>query len=184
MARRSGRDRWKAETPAYLPFRTADEHDKLWASKILMRFTREQIRAAVDAGRLSDPRAAEYITETLVARQRIAARHWFSRKSPLERFTPANGGHALCFDDLMLTYRLAPVAGATRYRWPRTTAAAGRSARGASCTPTRAAARAPRWRSPRIATPTRSSASTRAGASPPAPSTSTSRGTRPRARRA
>ncbi len=36
---------WKAETPAYVPFRVADDHDKLWATKILMRFTREQIRA-------------------------------------------------------------------------------------------------------------------------------------------
>jgi hypothetical protein len=108
-------DIWKAETPQYLPFRTSDDHDKLWASKILMRFTREQIRAAVEAGRLSDPRSTEYMTETLIARQRLAARHWFSRKSPLDGFTPANGGHSLCFDDLLLTYQLAPVASATRY---------------------------------------------------------------------
>ena len=108
-------DAWKAETPAYLPVRTADDHDKLWASKILMRFTREQIRAAVEAGRLSDPRATDYITETLVTRQRITARHWFSRKSPLDRFAPAEAGRALCFDDLMLAYRLAPPSMGTRY---------------------------------------------------------------------
>jgi hypothetical protein len=107
--------RWKAETPTYLPFRVTDDHDKLWASKILMRFTREQIRAAALAARLSDPRSTDYIVETLVVRQRLAARHWFSRKSPLDHFTPANGGRALCFDDLLLTYRLEPVAGATRY---------------------------------------------------------------------
>lgn len=108
-------DRWKAETPAYLPFRTADEHDKLWAAKILMRFTREHIRAAVDAARLSDPRSADYLVETLITRQRIAARHWFSQKPPLDRFTPANGGRALCFDDLLLTYKLAAPGVQTRY---------------------------------------------------------------------
>jgi hypothetical protein len=106
---------WKAETPQYLPFRVADDHDKLWASKILMRFTREQLRAAVESARLSDPRATDYLTETLVTRQRIAARHWFSQKPPLDHFEPAASGRALCFDDLLLTYRLAPVAGATRY---------------------------------------------------------------------
>jgi len=105
---------WRPDTPAYLPFRTADAHDKLWGSKILIRFTREQIRAAVDAGRLSDPRTADYVTDTLVARQRATARHWFWRVSPLDRFELARGGW-LCFDDLMIAHGLAPVAGATRY---------------------------------------------------------------------
>ena len=105
---------WKAETPAYLPFRTANDIDRLWAARILMRFTRAQIQAAVEAGRLSDPRAAEYITDALVARQRATARHWFSRAAPLDRFAP-EGARGLCFDDLMIVHQLAPVAGATRY---------------------------------------------------------------------
>ena len=106
---------WKAATPAYLPFRVADDQDKLWAAKILMRFTREQIRAVVETARLSDPRAVDYLVETLVARQRIAARHWFSRLPPLDRFAPGDDGQALCFDDLMLSYRLAPASVDTRY---------------------------------------------------------------------
>jgi hypothetical protein len=107
---------WKPDTPAYLPFRVADEHDKLWASRILIRFTRAQIRAAVDAARFSDPRAAEYVTETLIERQRATARHWFWRKSPLAGFEIVGGGGGeLCFEDLMIVHRLAPVAGPTRY---------------------------------------------------------------------
>ena len=106
---------WKPETPAYVPFRTSDDHDKLWAAKILIRFTRPQLRAAVLAARLTDPRATDFLVETLVTRQRLAARHWFSRKPPLDGFTPANGGRSLCFDDLLLTYRLAPVSRITRY---------------------------------------------------------------------
>jgi hypothetical protein len=105
---------WKPTSPAYLPFRTADHLDKFWAAKILIRFTREQLRAAVEAGRLSDPRAADYLIDTLVARQRATARHWFWRVSPLDRFELAPGGW-LCFDDLMIAHRLAPVAGTTRY---------------------------------------------------------------------
>ena len=107
---------WKAETPAYVPFRVADDHDKLWATKILMRFTRDQIRAAVEAGRLSDPRATDFITETLLVRQRLTGQHWLSRKSPLDRFAPDASGRALCFDDLLLAYRLAAPSVITRYR--------------------------------------------------------------------
>jgi len=106
---------WKPNSPAYLPFRTADDHDKLWAARILIRFTREQIRAAVDTARLSDPRAAEYLVDTIVARQRATARYWFWRKSPLDGFAIEGDARALCFDDLMLAYGLAPVAATTRY---------------------------------------------------------------------
>jgi hypothetical protein len=104
---------WKPYTPAYLPFRTADAYDKLWAAKIIMRFTREQLRAAASAARYSDPRATDYVVETLIARQRATARHWSWRVSPLDRFELAQG--RLCFDDLMLVHRLALVVGATRY---------------------------------------------------------------------
>jgi hypothetical protein len=106
--------RWKPNSPSYVPFRTADDVDKLWAAKILIRFTREQLRAAVETARYSDPRAAAYILDGLVARQRATARHWFWRTPPLDRFEVAPGG-ALCFDDLMILHRLAPVAASTRY---------------------------------------------------------------------
>jgi hypothetical protein len=106
---------WKAETPAYVPFRTSDDLDKLWAAKILIRFTRAQIAAVVETARLSDPRAAAFLTDALVARQRATARHWFSRVPPLDRFAVAGGAGALCFTDLLLAYELAPAWGSTRY---------------------------------------------------------------------
>jgi hypothetical protein len=96
---------WKPDSPAYVPFLTADRIDKLWGSKILMRFTREQIRAVVETARLSDPKAVDYITDTLVARQRATARYWFERTSPLDHF--AVGPTGMCFDDLALVYDLA-----------------------------------------------------------------------------
>jgi hypothetical protein len=99
---------WKPLYNGYLPFHTADRIDKLWGAKILIKYTREQLRAAVDAGRLSDPRAVEYMVDTLVARQRATARYWFQRTSPLDRFEVRDG--ALCFDDLMRTHRLSPAA--------------------------------------------------------------------------
>jgi hypothetical protein len=106
--------KWRPETPAYIPFRTADKYDNFWAAKIIMRFTPEQIRAAVEMGRFTDPKATDYVVETLVERQRHTARYWFWRVSPLDRFDVSEDT-GMCFDDLMLTYKLADVAGDTRY---------------------------------------------------------------------
>jgi hypothetical protein len=105
--------RWRPMTPAYVPFRTADRFDAFWGSKLLMRFTREQIHAVVETGRLTDPRAVEYLTDTLVARQRLTARHWFREVNPLDRFEVA--GDTLCFDDLTLLYGLEDAVATTRY---------------------------------------------------------------------
>jgi hypothetical protein len=105
---------WKPETPAYVPFRTADRFDRFWAAKTLIRFTRAQLRAAVDTGRLSDPKAADYLVDTLVARQRATARYWFWRVNPLDGFTA--DATEVCFDDLLLTHKLGAVTDRTRYR--------------------------------------------------------------------
>jgi len=102
---------WKPDLP-YMPFDEADRFDMFWGAKLMARFTREQIRAAVDAAKLSDPRAAAYLTDTLVARQQATTRYWFARVNPLDRFAVA--AHALCFDDLAIVAGLAPSA-ATRY---------------------------------------------------------------------
>lgn len=102
---------WKPDYPSYLPFLTADRFDKFWAAKILVRFTREQIHAIVETGKLSDPAATEYITDTLVARQRQIAAHWFARVNPLDRFTVATD--RLCFDDLSVRYGFTPAAQTT-----------------------------------------------------------------------
>ena len=108
---------WESLSPAYVPFLTADRFDKFWAAKILIRFTREQIRAIVETGRLSDPRSVDYLTDTLVARQRATARYWFERVNPLDHFTvDASKITSLCFDDLALRYQLGGSPAATHYR--------------------------------------------------------------------
>ncbi|MEO8701898.1 MAG: hypothetical protein ABI867_17770 [Kofleriaceae bacterium] len=102
---------WSPNTASYYPFLLTDRIDGFWGAKLVMRFTREQIRAAVDMGRLTDPRAAEFITDALVERQKKTGRYYFSQVAPLDGF--AIEGSQLCFDDLMLTNRLAPVLGTT-----------------------------------------------------------------------
>ncbi len=111
---------WKPNSPQYVPFLESDRFDNFWAAKILVRFTRAQLRAAVEQGRYSDPRAVDTITEVLVERQRKTARHWFDRVAPLDRFTVESAGAAgqrLCFEDLALRHRLAASPpDLTRYR--------------------------------------------------------------------
>ena len=104
---------WRTNSP-YWPFDDADQYDGFWGAKLAMRFTRAHIEAAVDEAKLSDPRAARYMVDTLVARQRKVAQHWFAKVSPLDHFTvtPANTGTVtLCFDDLALMYGIERVPG-------------------------------------------------------------------------
>lgn len=94
---------WKAHTPAYRPIYTADRFDKFWASKILMRFRREHIEAAVEAARMSDPRAVRWLVDAIIARQRKTARHWFARVNPLDEFVVGDA-RELCFKDLAIAH--------------------------------------------------------------------------------
>ena len=102
------------------PFEQADDRDRFWGAKLMMRLRPEHIRAAVEAARYSSPEATRYMIDTLIARQRITARHWFRRANPLDRFAARRTGDGLelCFDDLARTYRLESrsLLRATRYR--------------------------------------------------------------------
>ena len=103
---------WKPLTPMYAPVRLADRFDKFWGAKLIMKLTRAHVRAAVDAAKLSDPRAAAWLVDALVARQRKTARYWFQRVNPLD--AAAIAGDRLCFTDLSIEYGFAPAKN-TRY---------------------------------------------------------------------
>ena len=66
---------WRPDypNPAY-DERTAE--DARWGAKIVAAFSDEHIRAAVEQGRYSDPRATEYLTRVLIQRRDRIARHW------------------------------------------------------------------------------------------------------------
>ncbi len=103
---------WVPDYPVYVPLLLADRFDEFWASRILIRFTRPQLHALVETGQLTDPHAVEYVTDTLVTRQRATAAYWFARVNPLDRFAAYRD--RLCFDDLAIAYRFA-AADTTRY---------------------------------------------------------------------
>jgi hypothetical protein len=95
---------WREEAP-WTPFQRRDRYDGFWGAKIVAAFTPAMIRAAVEAGRYSDPRATEYLWATLVARRAKLIAYWFGQVTPLDRF--AVDGERLCFTDLALTHGLS-----------------------------------------------------------------------------
>lgn len=96
----------------YAPLRFLDDRDIFWAGKLIARFSRDQLRAALEQGRYEDPRAIDYLLDVLVARQWITVRWALTRSvAPLDRFTLDDRG--LCFTDLLVAYKLEPGARAT-----------------------------------------------------------------------
>jgi hypothetical protein len=96
--------RWREAYP-YFPFFETDEADSYWAAKIVMRFERRQIEAAVAAGQLSQPEAAKYLVDTLVARQRKIGLAYLETVTPIDELTIRDG--ALCGVDLGVRFKLA-----------------------------------------------------------------------------
>ncbi len=103
---------WRPDLP-YPPFDAMDRFDGYWGAKIVARFTREQIQAAVEAGRFSDPRAVEYITSMLIARQRKTAAYWYHQVNPIDRFSIVED--QLCFDDLAIVQHYVENGVPTQY---------------------------------------------------------------------
>ena len=90
--------------------------DAYWGAKILMAFTDEDIRAAVEMGRYANPAATDELTRLLAERRDMIGRYWFARVNPLDRFE-VNGG-ALGFADLAIEGGLADAA-TTSYSFQR-----------------------------------------------------------------
>ena len=95
----------------YWPLEDKDRFDAFWGAKIIIRLTEQHIRTAVEQGGLSDSRSVDYLTETLVARQRKTARYWFRQVAPLDRFEVSE--RRLCFEDLTARYQLEDVSHTT-----------------------------------------------------------------------
>lgn len=89
--------RYKTQFP-YEAFRLVTRADGLWAAKLLMRFSDEDIRAMVKAGQYSDPKDEDILTKTLSERRDRIVRFWLSRANPLDGFSFSGG--KLTFKDL------------------------------------------------------------------------------------
>jgi hypothetical protein len=75
--------KWRERYP-YAPFQAAERADLYWGAKLVMRFTRAQLAAIVATGQLTEPAAAAYLVDTLLARRDIIGRAYLDTVTPLE----------------------------------------------------------------------------------------------------
>ncbi len=105
---------WRNDYPNPAFVRMTDR-DAFWAAKIIMRFTREELAAIVATGQLSDPDAADYFLETLIARQRKTARRYMNRVNLIDQFEVT--ADALTFRNLSEDFGFAEPGTTYRVQW-------------------------------------------------------------------
>lgn len=117
---------WKPNWPNRA-FQLATDRDGYWGAKLVGSFSDEQIRAAVDAGRLSTRPAADTLATILMVRRDLVVKHWYGKVSPLENFEmeqstadpavhQAEVGFGVRFDDLGVREGLW-TSEEVQYRW-------------------------------------------------------------------
>ncbi len=80
--------------------------DEYWAARQVMAFTDQEIRAIVETGEYSDPRAVDYITQTLIQRRDKIGRAFLTKVLAVDHFRVAQG--RLEFVDLAAQYAIVP----------------------------------------------------------------------------
>lgn len=82
---------WKPEYPNPA-FRNLREDDGYWAAKIVARFSDATIRRIVEKARYSNPRATDYITQTLIERRDKVVRAWINGVLPVDELQLSPSG--------------------------------------------------------------------------------------------
>ena len=115
---------WRNEYPNPA-FVRMTPRDAFWAAKLLMRFTREDLKAIVDTAEFVDADQAQYFLDVLVERQQRTGKFGIDILNPLDRFTVSDD--RLEFENLSERYGFT-AAGSTSYRvaWSLYDNAAGR----------------------------------------------------------
>ncbi|CAN5721872.1 hypothetical protein BH24ACI4_BH24ACI4_01810 [soil metagenome] len=73
---------WKPDYPNPA-FRNARPEDRFWAARIVAAFSPDAVAEIVRTARYSDPRATDYLTETLLERRRKVLERWLNGTNPL-----------------------------------------------------------------------------------------------------
>jgi hypothetical protein len=95
-------EQWKPEYPNPA-FSNMTDQDAYWAAKIVMQFSEDDIRSIVRTGELSDPKAENYLVETLLERRNKIGRTWLTRVSSFDDFALTPSGQ-LTFKHLASFY--------------------------------------------------------------------------------
>ncbi len=98
-------ERWKPEYPN-AAFGNARPDDLFWAARRVMAVTDEQVRAAVASAEYSDPGAAAYMSDVIIARRDKIGLQWLTGVNPLVDFALDAAG-ALTFTNVATATRRA-----------------------------------------------------------------------------
>jgi hypothetical protein len=82
---------WKPEYPNPA-FDNMRPDDAFWAARIVSRFSDAAIRAIVEKARYSDPRATDYLTETIIKRRDKVLTVWLNGVNPVVDLALAESG--------------------------------------------------------------------------------------------
>ena len=108
---------WKADYPNPA-FKNARADDRFWAARIVAAIPDDAVRAVVRTARYSDPRAADYLTETLLARKSKVLRSWLSGTNPIVQPSLTASG-TLTFDNAAESVGVAKAAERYTIEWSR-----------------------------------------------------------------
>ncbi len=115
----------RVPNPAYVRSRP---DDTFWAARKLMALPEEVIRAAVKAGRYTDPAAERFLVEVLLERRQKIGRAWLTHVNPVvEPALDADG--VLTFRNAAVSHGAAPAPAAYDVTWYRFDNATGESTR-------------------------------------------------------
>ena len=106
---------WKPEYPNPA-FENMRPDDAFWAARIVARFSDAAIRAIVQKARYTDPRATEYMTETLIARRNKVLNTWLNGVNPVVDFSLASSGE-LTWANAAVAAGVAEPPADYRLRW-------------------------------------------------------------------
>lgn len=88
--------KWKPDQQN-LAFRYMSYRDAFWASKILQKFSDDDVRTIVAMSGYKDAKTSERVVAEIIARRNKIVSYWFRRVNPLDNFRLDNG---LVFDDI------------------------------------------------------------------------------------
>jgi hypothetical protein len=95
---------WKPDYPNPA-FDKMQPQDALWATRSMMRFDDEMVKAIVKTGRIQDPEAESYLVSTIIQRRDKTVRYHLAQINPVDQFRLS--GERLRFTNLGVEANLA-----------------------------------------------------------------------------
>jgi hypothetical protein len=108
---------WKPDYPNPA-FRLSRADDRFWAASIVAAVSEDAVRAVVGTGRFTDPRATEYLVDTLLVRRKKVLAAWLNGTNPVVRPALSASG-LLTFDNAAVKAGVATAPQRYTIEWSR-----------------------------------------------------------------